>query len=72
MEEIKKKPKKSSITCNVSFTKYEVVKHVASKTFGWKLSTEEEDERWDVLWTDSAVPPEKLSKMLKLVKNDPS
>ena len=63
MEEIKKKPKKSSITCNVSFTKYEVVKHVASKTFGWKLSTEEEDERWDVLWTDSAVPPEKLSKM---------
>jgi tubulin polyglutamylase TTLL6/13 len=39
------------------------VKHVASKTLGWKLSNDEEDEKWDILWTDTAVPPERLSKM---------
>lgn len=55
--------KNNKITCNIAFTRYEIVKHVAEKIFGWKLSTDEEDEKWDILWTDSAVPPEKFSKM---------
>ena len=53
----------SKIICNVSSTKYEVVRHVAKKIFKWKLSYEEESDEWDVFWTDSAVQPEKLSKM---------
>lgn len=55
--------KKPSITLNVAFTKYEVIRHVGSKILNYKLSTDEEDEKWDVLWTDCAVQPEKLSKM---------
>ncbi|OMJ80754.1 hypothetical protein SteCoe_18912 [Stentor coeruleus] len=53
----------SKIICNVSSTKYEVVRHAAKKILGWKLSYEEENEEWDVFWTDSAVQPEKLAKM---------
>lgn len=62
-------PRRRNITiCNVAFTKYEVVRHIAKKVFNWKLITDEEDEKWDILWTDSAVPPEKLSKMLPYQK----
>jgi tubulin polyglutamylase TTLL6/13 len=69
-----KKPLKSSarsgrsikgrkIIINVSDTKYPVVRTVARKILGWKLSRDEEDENWDVWWTDAGVPPEKFSKM---------
>jgi len=51
------------LVCNVSSTKYEIVRHVTKKVFGWKLSYEEESEEWDLFWTDSAVQPEKLAKM---------
>ena len=53
----------SELICNVSSTKYEVVRHVGKKIFGWKLSYDEESEDWDVFWTDGAVQPEKLAKM---------
>lgn len=55
--------KNNNITCNIAFTRYEILKHVGEKIFGWKLSNDEEDEKWDILWTDCAVPPEKLAKM---------
>lgn len=51
------------IICNLSSTKYEIVRHVAKKVFGWKLSYEEDNEDWDIFWTDSAVQPEKLARM---------
>jgi tubulin polyglutamylase TTLL6/13 len=51
------------LVCNISSTKYEVVRHVAKKMLGWKLSHDEESDDWDVFWTDSAVQPEKLAKM---------
>ena len=60
--------KKNNLVCNVAFTKYEIVKHVSQKIFGWKLTNDEEDEKWDILWTDSAVPPERLAKMLPYQK----
>ena len=43
-------------------TKYEIVKHVGKKIFGWKLSYDPEGE-WDVFWTDNTVQPETLAKM---------
>lgn len=53
----------SKLVCNISSTKYEIVRHVCKKIFNWKLSYEEESEDWDVFWTDSAVQPEKLARM---------
>lgn len=53
----------SKLVCNVSSTKYEIVRHVVKKIFHWKLSHDDESDEWDVFWTDSAVQPEKLSKM---------
>lgn len=60
-----KKPKKSGKKCilNVSDTKYSIVRIVGKKVLGWKLSKDEDDENWDVWWTDGGVQPEKLSKM---------
>ncbi|CAG9327848.1 unnamed protein product [Blepharisma stoltei] len=55
--------KKPIIICNVAETEYDVVKHVASKSMGWKLSFEENDEEWDITWCDLGITPEKLSKM---------
>jgi tubulin polyglutamylase TTLL6/13 len=36
---------------------------IAKKTFAWKICENREDTESDVVWTDSAVPPEKLAKM---------
>ena len=60
-----KKPSTSpgKIVLNVSDTKYAVVKYVGKKMFGWKLSYKHEDMEWDVMWTDNAVDPERLTKM---------
>ena len=56
-----KKPSRK-ITMNISLTKYSVVRK-AGKHFKWNLSKKEEDDNWDVFWTDAAVQPEKLSRM---------
>ena len=60
-----KKPKLKGKKCilNVSDTKYSIVRIVGKKVLGWKLSKDEDDENWDVWWTDGGCPPEKLSKM---------
>jgi tubulin polyglutamylase TTLL6/13 len=58
----KEKLRKAKVICNISDTEYDVVKQVASEIFLWKLTELEEDD-WDITWTDSAVPTEKLTKM---------
>ena len=57
------KPSSKKLVMNVSSTKYEVVRYVAKKLNGWKLSHAEEGEDFDVWWTDGAVQPEKLASM---------
>ena len=54
--------KKGKVIVNVANTEYEVVKKVAKEHFQWKL-TEYPQSDWDLTWTDTAVPTEKLSKM---------
>ncbi|OMJ92632.1 hypothetical protein SteCoe_4642 [Stentor coeruleus] len=61
--EPKQSSRSSKIICNVSSTKYEIVRYAAKKLLGWKLSYDEDTDEWDVFWTDSAVQPEKLAKM---------
>ncbi|CAG9335546.1 unnamed protein product [Blepharisma stoltei] len=60
-----KRPKKKGkkVIMNVALTKYQVVKKTASKFFGWKLTKKEDDENWDIFWTDASVEPEKLARM---------
>ena len=57
-----KKQQQRKVVLNVALTKYSVVNKTA-KYFKWKLTRKEDDENWDVFWTDAAVQPEKLSKM---------
>jgi len=47
---------------NISETKYDVIKYVGKKIFGWKLTTDLEAE-WDVYWLDQAIQPEFLARM---------
>lgn len=63
MENKQTQGRAGKLVCNVSNTKYEVVRYVAKKVIGMKLSYDDESEEWDLLWTDSAVQPEKLAKM---------
>lgn len=57
---IKKKPR---IVCNVGDTQYDVIKSVAKSKLFWHLNSDFTNEEWDLQWTDSAVSPDKLSKM---------
>lgn len=59
--------KKNKVTVNVADTDYEVVKKVVKECFDWKL-TENEQSDWDLTWTDTAVPSEKLTKMKSFQK----
>lgn len=59
---MKKKSKKSEkIIINIANTQYEIIKDVASM-LKWSISSDP-DGKWDLLWTDSAVSSERLSKM---------
>ena len=59
-----KKPKKTRrVVVNVAFTKYNLVRQVAQQEFRWKLSRVPEDEEWDLLWSDTGIPPERLARM---------
>ena len=55
--------RKAKVVINVSDTKYAVVKYVGKRMFGWRLSYSQEDMNWDVMWTDNAVDPERLTHM---------
>ena len=57
-----RKTQARKIIVNVALTKYAVVKKTV-KHFKWKLNKKEDDDNWDVFWTDAAVQPEKLAKM---------
>ena len=47
---------------NLGNTKYGIIRYIARKLMNFKC-TRDEDEDWDLCWTDSNVPPEKLSRM---------
>ena len=53
----------SPITCNISTTKYSIIREVSTSLLNWKTSEEDENSEWDILWTDNAVPPDKFAKM---------
>lgn len=48
---------------HVGNTQYPVVKSVLKKLFGFKLTTDENDEDCDFYWLDGAVPHDKLGRM---------
>ncbi|OMJ72519.1 hypothetical protein SteCoe_29012 [Stentor coeruleus] len=54
------KPEKKLIL-NVANTKYEIIKDIAG-ILRWSIS-DKQDQDWDLLWTDTAVSTERLSKM---------
>jgi tubulin polyglutamylase TTLL6/13 len=54
---------KKKAVVNVSETQYQVVRFVAKKMNNWKISYDTFESEWDLWWTDSAVPPDKLAKM---------
>jgi tubulin polyglutamylase TTLL6/13 len=57
-----KKPCKR-MRAHVLNTQYPVVKSVLKKVFGFKLTTDDNDEDCDLYWFDGAVPTEKLGRM---------
>lgn len=48
--------------CKVG-TKYEVVRYVGKRLLGWRLVRTDDDDGWDVTWTDSAVSSDRLARM---------
>jgi len=48
------------VKVHLGYTKYTVIKEICQE-LGWKIVSEDKD--WDLLWTDSAVTPEKLCRM---------
>eukprot|EP00347_Sterkiella_histriomuscorum_P011690 403371481 len=58
----KKKGKQKRLIMNISQTKYYVVRYVAKKIYGMRL-THNDDEDWDIMWQDGAVNCERLYKM---------
>lgn len=57
-----KPDKHFGLILNVSDTKYAVIRYVGRKVFGWKLS-HKDDMDWDVMWSDNAVEPDRLTRM---------
>jgi tubulin polyglutamylase TTLL6/13 len=51
------------VIINVSASQYEVVRAVATEVFQWIVSEEEEDEDCDVIWIDTGMTADRLSKM---------
>jgi tubulin polyglutamylase TTLL6/13 len=61
------KPRKAGVKSNraiinIAETKYAVIPYAARKLMGWTTSRQD-DDCWDVWWTDGAVSSEKLAKM---------
>jgi hypothetical protein len=61
--ELRLKRKGRRLTINVSESKYPVVRTVATKMLQWRVSRAEDDENWDLWWSDGATAAEKFSKM---------
>ena len=47
---------------HVGTTKYPVIREVGKNIFNFKLTGNDEED-WDLQWTDNAVPTEKLFRM---------
>ncbi|OMJ78088.1 hypothetical protein SteCoe_22198 [Stentor coeruleus] len=54
--------RKARIICNILDTEYEVIKNVVVETLSWRISENENDD-WDITWTDNYITTDKLSKM---------
>ncbi|OMJ79700.1 hypothetical protein SteCoe_20219 [Stentor coeruleus] len=52
----------TKVICNISNTRYDLIREVLTTVLDWKISEDENDD-WDVMWTDIAILPEKLMKM---------
>ena len=52
----------SKFICNIAHTQFDIVREVAASVLDWKVSNND-NEDWDVMWTDLAVPAETLGKM---------
>lgn len=50
------------IIINVSNTQYDIVKSVCQK-LGFELSTNDQDQNWDLCWQDGSLAPEKFVQM---------
>ncbi|OMJ90247.1 hypothetical protein SteCoe_7451 [Stentor coeruleus] len=55
-------PRKARLICNILDTEYEVIKNVITETLSWRI-TENENDDWDITWTDNYITTDKLSKM---------
>jgi tubulin polyglutamylase TTLL6/13 len=62
LKEMKQQKKGLRLIVNVLHTQYDVVKEVLKNHFRCKLSVEEEGE-WDLMWMDSGVTSEIVSKL---------
>ena len=54
--------KKQKLVMFIGQTRYPIVKHVAKKVLGMRTTLNEEEE-WDVCWTDVSVQAERLYRM---------
>ena len=54
--------KKQKLVMFIGQTRYPVVKQVAKKVFGMR-TTQNEEEEWDICWTDNSVQAERLYRM---------
>lgn len=54
--------KAGKIVCNISNTQYPLIAEIVKCDLNWRIS-EDDSEEWDVMWTDSSVPTERLNKM---------
>ncbi|CAI2383004.1 unnamed protein product [Moneuplotes crassus] len=52
----------NKLTVNVSNTRYKIVRYVAKKIFGYRLSRSD-NNTWDICWIDAGISHERLLKM---------
>ncbi|CAI2370392.1 unnamed protein product [Moneuplotes crassus] len=58
----KRKQPIKKLCVNVAYTRYKIVRYVAKKIFGYRLSKSDSDE-WDICWLDAGISHERLFKM---------
>lgn len=47
-----------------SETRYDIIKRIARREFGWKLAkARKPEDDWDIMWTDDVFNAEKLKGM---------
>ena len=51
------------IVINLANTHYEVIKHVVEEDMEWKISTDANDENFDIWWSDLPISDEKFAEL---------